>query len=652
MPEQTSPRFVSNLIRLSEAFCVLVFLIGFLASIGWQFNITFFKSILPNYPVIAPNTAFALILASIALLCLQENQNKKWYFYLGYFLAGTIAIIGAVTLFEYLANINFGIDNIFYKNALDQYGLPVRMSPQSAVNFLIISLSLFLINKETRNKNLPSQFLVIVVGFISFLSLFGFIQNVPSFYTISPYKGMAAHTAVAFALLFAAIFISRPDKGLMKTFGSRGVGGYILRRIFFSLVFLSIAGILIVVGRQNGIYGTTPESIFHILLISAVFIYLIFISFESLSKIEFVEESKKTLEHQTEELKNFKLAFENASDHIIITNPDGAIIYANKASKETTGFYPEELIGKTPRSWGRQMPPEFYQKLWQTIKTKKTIFTEEIANVRKNGEKYIAELHISPILDSENNIKFFVGIERDITKAKEIDKAKTEFVSLVSHQLRTPLSAIKWQLDVILGEKGGKLSDKQKEQLKDINDANNRMIGLINSLLNISRIELGTLAVELEAARLDSIAEDVLEELASQIQTKKITIRKNYDKTLPPLEIDAKLTRIIFQNLLSNALKYTPGEGLVNLEIKKQGSDAIIKVSDNGYGIPEAQKTKIFTKLFRADNAKETDPYGTGLGLYIVKSILERTGGKVWFESKENEGTTFFATIPLKGMNA
>ncbi len=560
---QTSPRFVLNLIRLSETLCVLVFIIGFLASIGWQFNITFFKSILPDYPVIAPNTAFALILASIALLCLQENRNKKWYSSLAYTLAVILAIIGALTIFEYLTNISFGIDNILYKNALDQYGLPVRMSPQSAINFLIISFSLLLINKETKNKNLPSQLLIVVVGFISFLSLFGFIQNVPSFYTISPYKGMAAHTAIAFALIFAAIFISRPDKGLMKTFGSKGVGGYILRRIFFSLVVLSIAGILVVIGRQNGLYSTTTESIFHILLITGIFIYLIFISFDSLSKIEFVEESKKTLEHQTEELENFKLAFENASDHIIITNPDGAIIYANRATKETTGFYPEELIGKTPRSWGGQMPPEFYKRLWQTIKTEKTIFTEEITNRRKNGEQYIAELHISPILDQKNNIKFFVGIERDITKAKEVDKAKTEFVSLVSHQLRTPLSAIKWQFDVILDDKDGKLSAKQKEQLKDINDANNRMVGLINSLLNISRIELGTMSVELEAARLDAIADDVLEELASQIQTKKITIKKNYDKTLPPLEIDVKLTELFFKTCFPMPLNIRREAGLL-----------------------------------------------------------------------------------------
>ena len=122
---QTSPRFVLNLIRLSETLCVLVFIIGFLASIGWQFNITFFKSILPDYPVIAPNTAFALILASIALLCLQENRNKKWYSSLAYTLAVILAIIGALTIFEYLTNISFGIDNILYKNALDQYGLPL-----------------------------------------------------------------------------------------------------------------------------------------------------------------------------------------------------------------------------------------------------------------------------------------------------------------------------------------------------------------------------------------------------------------------------------------------------------------------------------------------------------------------------------------------
>jgi len=127
-------------------------------------------------------------------------------------------------------------------------------------------------------------------------------------------------------------------------------------------------------------------------------------------------------------------------------------------------------------------------------------------------------------------------------------------------------------------------------------------------------------------------------------------INKNFEKGLPPINADLNIVRMIFQNLFSNAVKYTPAEGTITLTIKKDGLYALISVADTGYGIPKNAQPKIFTKMFRADNARVKDPDGTGLGLYIIKETIEKTGGKIWFESKENKGSTFNVAIPLGGM--
>jgi signal transduction histidine kinase len=169
-------------------------------------------------------------------------------------------------------------------------------------------------------------------------------------------------------------------------------------------------------------------------------------------------------------------------------------------------------------------------------------------------------------------------------------------------------------------------------------------------LLNISRIDLGTFAVEPEPCDFCAIAKSVMAELQPMIAAKKMAVKTDCDDDLPPINADIKLVRIIFQNLLTNALKYTPEKGKVTVSIAKQGRDILIKVADNGYGIPEEAKSKIFTKLFRADNIREVEAEGTGLGLYIVKSIVEQAGGRVWFDSLESKGTTFYVTLPLSGM--
>jgi len=160
-------------------------------------------------------------------------------------------------------------------------------------------------------------------------------------------------------------------------------------------------------------------------------------------------------------------------------------------------------------------------------------------------------------------------------------------------------------------------------------------------------MESSGFTIEKEDVDLLQVSDSVLQELASQISSKKTIITKRYGTDVPHLTIGGKAARIVFQNLLSNAIKYTPEGGAVEVSIGKTAEGVSIAVKDNGYGIPEDAKDRIFTKLFRADNIKEKEPSGTGLGLYLLKSLVDKLGGKVWFESKEGEGSTFYVNLNL-----
>lgn len=244
-----------------------------------------------------------------------------------------------------------------------------------------------------------------------------------------------------------------------------------------------------------------------------------------------------------------------------------------------------------------------------------------------------------------------VAIFRDMTKEMEIDKAKTEFVSLASHQLRTPLTSVSWYAEMLLAGDTGEMSAEQKKYVDRVYHGNRRMVELVNSLLNVSRIELGLFSIDPKPTDIVALAESIISEQKPQIGARKIEFISSLDKSIPIVSMDPNLVRMIFQNLLANAVKYTPEGGKIEFTLfLDEAKNVLLKVSDTGYGIPKKQQDKIFTKLFRADNVREKDTDGTGLGLYIVKSVIEHSGGGIRFESEENKGTTFYVTLPLEGM--
>ncbi len=371
--------------------------------------------------------------------------------------------------------------------------------------------------------------------------------------------------------------------------------------------------------------------------------------------LEDIEDEKDKLAKIADDLEKFQLAVDGVSDHIVITDPDGIIMYMNSAAAKITGFSVDYCMGKksgSPDLWGGNMPKELYADFWNTIKVKKQPFSGVFENKRKNGQKYEAAVSVTPIVGKGDEVKYFVGIERDVTKEREVDKAKTEFVSLASHQLRTPLSAINWYTEMLLDGDAGKLNDNQKDYLNQVYKSNQRMVDLVNSLLNVSRLDLGTFAIEPEKVNIADISSDVIKEIIHEAKLKKQQIIEDYQPGIPAINADPKLTRIIFQNLLSNAIKYTQINGKIKVLIREKDRYIEIKVVDNGMGIPSSQQDKIFTKLFRADNVKSADTEGTGLGMYIIKSIVDQVGGRIKFTSEEGKGTSFTIDLPRNGMHA
>lgn len=368
-----------------------------------------------------------------------------------------------------------------------------------------------------------------------------------------------------------------------------------------------------------------------------------------LGMVEDISERKKTeefLRQRTEDLQKFRLAVENSYDHIIITDLDGNIVYANRATEKITGYSVNEMLGKKPSLWGKQMDQQFYKKMWHTIKDEKKTFVGEVNNKRKNGQEYFADVYISPILDENDNIKFFVGVERDITEEKKINQTKNEFISIASHQLRTPMTGIRWVVERFL--KTEKLTRKGKEYLGDIHMSMERLSQLVNDLLNFSKIEAGNIHVFVKRFDLKNFIISTLKEWEPLFARKKISHEMVDFPDEFFVETDESILSNILQCLISNAIEYTPENGKVKMLFIKKGETYVLGIEDTGIGIPKSEWDKIFTKFGRGSNAKLVKPDGTGIGLYITSQASILLGGKAYFESEENVGSTFYVELPLK----
>ncbi len=343
--------------------------------------------------------------------------------------------------------------------------------------------------------------------------------------------------------------------------------------------------------------------------------------------------------------------FMSIGDGAIATDEFGKITRINPIALQILGYKEDELLGewfpnKIIAITAEGVPVNLIDRpITKAFLTGHPI-SDKLYYLHKSGRAIPVSVSVSPIL-VRNRPTGAIEVFRNIALEEAVDRMKSEFISLASHQLRTPLSAIKTYSHMLVDGYMGDVTPTQKKSLRTIISASNRMNELISTLLNITRMEAGSIAVSPKVLSVDKVAEEVLRELSLMASDKDITVRlQQRGKASPRIKTDNLIFKEILSNLVGNAIKYTPEGGKVTVTVQPRKQDILISVSDTGWGIPKSSQEQIFSKFFRAHNIVKRETTGTGLGLYLVRGLLDRLGGTIWFSSNEGSGTTFWLTLP------
>lgn len=266
------------------------------------------------------------------------------------------------------------------------------------------------------------------------------------------------------------------------------------------------------------------------------------------------------------------------------------------------------------------------------------------------GAKYIATPELVALLVIIIAI-FLLAISFVIIKSferlAEASRMKSEFINIVSHQLRSPLTNIKWTFEVLTAKDLEVSSDKQEEYFINVRENIARMVELIDDLLVVSKVEEGVFSIHRKEISLEDLTEALVSRYDVFAKASHIDLSFYPDKSLPKILADPSMIKLVIENLIDNAIRYTKGGGKVEIKFKKVGKQVVFSVKDEGVGIPEKEQKFIFKKFFRAENVLRERTRGSGLGLYVCRSIILKSGGKIWFKSEEGKGATFYFTLPI-----
>ncbi len=343
----------------------------------------------------------------------------------------------------------------------------------------------------------------------------------------------------------------------------------------------------------------------------------------------------------------------SVGDGLIATDKNGKIIIINRVAQTMLQLKAYEVVGNdyidTVRATdvlGSPIPRE--KRPINEVLRSGLSFTNHAVNslVRADGSTFPAAITTSPII-FENTIIGAIVTFRDSTKEKEIDAMKTDFLSVAAHQLRTPLGTMRWNLEMILGNDFGPVSQSLMPVIQQIYAANTRMITLVNDLLDVARIDELRVQDNPQPTNLEQTIQAILTEKKADITKRALSVI--FTPTNDPyfnINIDPKRIREAFENIISNAIKYNVPSGSINIYVEKIDSYIKLTFIDSGIGIPDDDADKIMNKFYRARNAVRSETEGSGLGLFVVKSYIEAWGGKIEFSSKEGVGSNFTMYLP------
>ncbi len=363
--------------------------------------------------------------------------------------------------------------------------------------------------------------------------------------------------------------------------------------------------------------------------------------------LEDVEESKRQIEA---ERRREVASFNALAEGVVAAGKDGRVFLCNPTASRILAIPTDAIVGQPIERVLRLFREDdvvMQTRAFEEAYAGKTVaLGERLRLTRADGSDVPVSGNVAPYLDEQDRTVGIVVAFRDVTIEREIDRQKSDFISIASHQLRTPLSAMRWFLDLLLAGDAGPLKPAQKDYLVDMSTSVARMVKLVGDLLNISRIESGRTKPNPEDIDVKAFTESVVHDFAPLIRQQEVAFTHKVAPDARTFYADPSLARQALSNVISNAVKYTPAGGSVSIEVASKDGETVFSVKDTGLGIPKAQHYRVFDKFFRGENVMARETVGSGLGLYVVKSIVDMSGGRIWFESAEKKGTTFHLAFP------
>src|SRR3989344_1072040 len=401
-------------------------------------------------------------------------------------------------------------------------------------------------------------------------------------------------------------------------------------------------------------YGKTWGSWHRFLAVSliGIFAFVALILFLARNTLRIFDLSRQL----TEEKEQTASIVSNLEVGIIEYDTDFRILLINPKAQQFLGVSESKVLEKIISS--DSMKDSQLQSIAQVL------YPALASNIKKicirDGECKTMELKLEapfelelqvetiPVHDKDKNIYRYLKVLRDVSRENAIAKSKSEFISVAAHQLRTPLSAIKWVFKMLLDGDAGSINNEQQMFLQKGYQSNERIIQLVTDMLDVARIEEGRFGFEFYYADVINIIKKAMEAFQVKAIEKNIKLTlESPPNPIKPIKVDPTRIELAIQNLIDNALKYTLSGGDIVVKVELAGSFVQISIKDSGVGIPDGQEKKLFTKFFRGTNAVKIQTEGTGLGLFITRNIILRHGGKIWAETKEGKGSTFYFTLPI-----
>jgi PAS domain S-box-containing protein len=708
---------ISTARAISKYIGIAVAVYGLIIICAWLFNIQLLKGFTSPVISLKINTALCFFLSGISLWLLQvekpSNRRQIWQRYAAHFCSAIIAVIAVLTLFEYATGLDLGIDQLIFGG---QYGTPgagisPRMALYTALSFLLTAIAFMIIDLHIGRNHLPSQYILTVVGLISFSVILGYIFGAAEFYKAGSNVGMSVNTVIVFLLLFIGGTLARPGGAITSVIIGNKPGAITIRILVPVIIILVVfTGWVCLSGELT---GYSSDAFWHALFVEfciVIVVTLIFIAGILTNRMDSIrgqagQQSKeyalslekkvqeRTLQYRElnetlqESEERFRLAFENASIGMCLVGLDGKYMRVNARICEIFGYsreimetlnmfdltHPEDRMDSSDmiknsvagefKNWhfekryinsqGNIVYAITSPTLIHSAAGEPMYFISQVQDIteRKAAEEELRKYHehLEELVE-ERTIelgKKTYELEQRNIKLQELDRLKSVFLASMSHELRTPLNSIIGFTGIMLQGMAGDLNGEQKKQLAIVKKSANHLLELINDILDISKIEAGKVALSLEPFSLASLMREVADVFIQMASEKGLDFKLTVGEEVEVYS-DRRRVKQVIMNFVSNAIKFTES-GSVSIKTEVDGNDILyISVADTGTGISKPGMDKLFMPFQQVDFSLTKKHEGTGLGLYLSRKIACLLHGDIIAKSKQGEGSEFIFELPIE----